>query len=371
MRRKLAVKLILVSILVTLGGTLFLVGQAKGFIIPIPPGPSTDLVYNGYVKDTDGNAIKGAVVKLYSGNSYKGQDSTSSSGYYSITIQQISNANLKASKKGYVTQTKSVGDKGGKNNFNLKGFWALIVGGETESRFTLDAVNMYNTLIDHYSFTESRIYLLTTDATIDQSTLDGNTNTEGNFLTNGNGNEDFDYPVPRDRATSRANVEWATNQLENKVCSGDQVVVWWTGHGGDHIFATDDDTITADQFDSYLDDITCEEMFFFLGPCHSGSFNDTLGDEQNRAIYTSCKSYQSGWGNGVHSYYPWATHLGLDSDYDAADADDDDDNRVSLAELYDYCVDFIDSHTNQDQDPQDFIGSQIDVDTAYIGDGYY
>ncbi len=231
--------------------------------------------------------------------------------------------------------------------------YALIVAGETDERFTRDAYGFYDTLIDHYGFTDENIYLITPLDTIDGTT------------------------VPRDRATSRANVEWATNQLENIVDSNDRVIIWWTGHGNVDIFGTDADTITATQLDSYLDDIICDEMFIILGACHSGSFINDLDDEQNRAIYTSCMADQEGYfllGSG-HSLYPWATYRGLDPNLNADDADVNNDNKVSLYELFNYCVDFIDDnldHSIYPQDPQRWVGTAIGDDAnSYIEDGYY
>ncbi len=230
---------------------------------------------------------------------------------------------------------------------NGQEFLALVVGGETEERFTRNAFGFYNTLIDHYSFEAENIYLLTT-----RTTIDGNT-------------------VPRDRATSSANVQWATNQLETADLN-DQVIIYWTGHGGTDIISADGDLISASSFSSYLDDIDCGKMFIFLGPCHSGSFIDDLNDKQNRAIYTSCSTNQSGWGNGTHSFYPWLIYKGLDSDMDADDADTNNNNKVSLFELFNYCVDYIntlESQYNFTQDPQRWVGTEIGNDAnAYIGD---
>ncbi len=60
--------------------------------------------------------------------------------------------------------------------------------------------------------------------------------------------------------------------------------------------------------DDALDDITCGEIYIFLGPCHSGSFIDDLEDEQNRAIYTSCSSGESSYATYEedHSVWDWA-----------------------------------------------------------------
>jgi len=305
--------------------------------------------YTGYVKTTSGQPIANALVRLFSNDIQVCTDYTDSNGYYCVGNEIVSYGYIRVEHDDYIPERKSVSDHGGYYDFILGVGWALVVGGETEERFTRDAFGMYNTLIDHYGFTDERIYLITTRTTIDGSN------------------------VPRDRATSRDNIEWATDQIAANCHSNDQVVIWWTGHGSIDEFATDADSITASQFDSYLDDISCEKMFIFLGPCHSGSFIDDLDDEENRAIYTSCKADQSGYlsSGSEHSLFPWATYRGLDADLDADDADTNDDGRVSLYELFNYCVDFVDDNTSESQDPQRWVGSSFADAGYFIGDSYY
>ena len=317
-----------------------------------------DYIFFGCIRRADtSQALNNAVVKITCGSTTI-TDTTDNSGYYSIKFSYSTTGertfNLVASRADYSTKTNTITRNPGYEyqHYYLGVSWALIVAGETDERFTRDAFGMYNTLIDHYGFTADRIYLITPLTTIDGES------------------------VPRDRATSRANVEWGTNQIENNADSDDQVIIWWTGHGSVNSFETDSDYITASQFDDYLDDITCDNMFIFLGPCHSGSFIDDLDDEQNRAIYTSCTSSQSGYvtSDYEHSIYPWATYRGLDPDLDAAVADTNNDDSVSLFELYEFCVDFVDNNIPWYlvQDPQRWVGTSFYSDSfLFTGDRYY
>ncbi|MHA1434164.1 MAG: carboxypeptidase regulatory-like domain-containing protein [Candidatus Heimdallarchaeota archaeon] len=313
--------------------------------------------FYGYVKACAGGSyISGVEVKIACGavKTY----TTGVSGYYSITFTfstSLARSFLITAKKTDISDfSESVVMNPGSLYKNIYlSAWALIVGAETEERFTRDAFGMYNTLMDHYGFSDERIYLLTTRSTIDSTS------------------------VPRDRAATVDNVFWALDQLALNVEPGDQVIIWWTGHGWYNLFTVDGENLWAYELDDELDDITCAEMDIFLGPCHSGSFIDNLDGEQNRAIYTSCKSTQSGWTNGYHSYFPWATYRGLDPgsgyEQEAEAADTNSNGRVSLYELFTFCVNFVSSSipSGESQDPQRWIGSSLDDSSIYIGDHFY
>jgi len=171
-------------------------------------------------------------------------------------------------------------------------------------------------------------------------------------------------------------VEWAIDQIADRAVAGDQVLIWWSGHGSVDSFDTDSDSISASQLDAALDDITCSEMYIFLGPCYSGSFIDDLDDEQNRAIYTSCQATEESHAQSPpshHSYWDWATYRAIDPDLNANDADENSDGRVSLYELYEYAYDFVTIIQGyDDQHPDRWVGTTIGLDdNDYIGDGYY
>ncbi|MBD3191251.1 MAG: hypothetical protein GF308_11435 [Candidatus Heimdallarchaeota archaeon] len=235
--------------------------------------------------------------------------------------------------------------------------WALIVDGQQysndddlEERFTNDAVGMYNTLIDHYSVAADRIYLLSDDDTI----------------------------ASRDQETTKYYVKWAIKEIAKKASLLDQVLIYWTGHGKVDKLYTDSFTITASEFDLFLDEIDCDEIVIFLGQCRSGSFINNLNDRQNRAIYTSCTADQNGQiyapptsFTATHSLFPWAVYRGLDPDLDASTADTNNNGKVSLRELFLFCVDFVDDYTYSSQDPQYWVGNSVNQFSTYIGDEYY
>ena len=241
-------------------------------------------------------------------------------------------------------------------------YYALIVAGGDEQRFTHDAYNMYETLTMYYGFTYPNTFLLTPHATDSVS---------GQI-------------VPRDATTSVFSVEWALNEIGMLADGDDQVVIWWTGHGGfiigqndviiDGQFQTHADYIGSTHFDQLLDGIFCDKMYIFLGPCHSGYWINSLNDEPNRAIYTSCEWDEVGWAADEHSYWPWATRKALDPSLSATSADDDSNGKVSLWELYTWADHWVRVTQDKNQHPQRFVGQGVAYgsDTyKYLGDGSY
>lgn len=223
-------------------------------------------------------------------------------------------------------------------------YMALVVAGSEEARFTHDALMMYNTLIDHYDFTANDIYLLTP--------------------------HDYDSysasSVPRDAITSKDNVLWAIDEIADKVRYWGQVVIWWTGHGINYSFSTYSGCITAWELDDALDTIYVRYMYTFLGPCCSGSFINIIQGSR-RAIYTSCDAGEYAAANSQHSFWPWATYRALDPDLNAADADTNYDEIISLWEVYNYAYNYIIDLVGY-QHPQRWVGSEINPDSnRYIG----
>ncbi|MFX0066388.1 MAG: hypothetical protein ACFFC7_29870 [Candidatus Hermodarchaeota archaeon] len=163
--------------------------------------------------------------------------------------------------------------------------WALIVAGSEgkwviqegdpppppilleQRAFTYSALRMYQTLkFDYENFTDENIYLLTPYDTVRGEN------------------------VPRDATMSEANFEWAINEISAFVNSGDQVLIFWTGHGNVDSLDVCDGWISAGEFDSNLDNIECSEMIIIIEACNASSLRDNLDDESNRVMYFSSKS---------------------------------------------------------------------------------
>lgn len=327
-------------------------------------GPAT---YTGYVKDRNGRAIANAKVTLFNNGMQSCIDYTDSNGYYCVGDIAVYDAYIRVEKTTWVSVNQGVSRIGGTYNFNLyTSACALIVAGSDEQHFNRDAYLMYNTLIDHYSYKASRIYLITR-----LSSVDGNT-------------------IPRDYATSQSNVETACEAIDSLVTSNDDVLVYWGSHGITHdpwigaTYYTLDcgaDEMKRSELDNALDDISCNRMLVMIGSCHSGYFiGGGMDDESNRAILTSCKSTELSWyygGDSGHSYWNYGLIRALDPDLNADDADcDPDNNRVSVWEFYDYAYDIVkDADPFQGtyyQNPQSWIGSSFGNDEyVYLGDQYY
>ncbi len=288
---------------------------------------------------------------------------TDDDGHVTLPNLKIGNYNLEILRPGFELQTQviSVSSIGGLVHAgSILDFraadgtvenWALIVAGQYDRRFTIDAFAMYMTLRNYYSYDADHIFLLTPRDTHPTS---GNT-------------------VPRDRVTSLENVQWAINEIAWLSDADDKVLIWWTGHGGYGEMDAFTDDITATQFDTLLDSIICGQMYIFLGPCHSASMIPYLDDEQNRVIYTSCNTHEGGHAYFEHSYWPWATYTALHPLAGAPTADDNSNGYISLFEIFDYSYDFIlIDRGYTDQHPQRWVGTDVTSDSiSYLGDGTY
>lgn len=321
----------------------------------------TEATYSGYVRDRNGQAIPYATVRLYSNGYQVSTDYTDYNGYYCVGDFAVSSPYLKVEKTKWVTKTQSVSYRGGTYNFNLyTSACALIVAGSSEQHFNNDAYLMHNTLIDHYSFSASRIYLITCLAFFDGA---------------------------RDRETSQSNVEWACDQIDALTGSNDDVLVFWASHGIKHkglwpLWSTyytldcDDDEMTRSELDSVLDGIPCNRMLVMIDSCFSGYFiGGGMDDNANRAILTGCRSTEFGSalyiGITGHGCFSYGILRALDPDLYAANADEDSNNRVSVLEFFNYAYYYVTSITSN-QTPQSWGGSSFgSFRYNYIGDQYY
>lgn len=133
----------------------------------------TNVGFYGYVKDEANQAISGVKVSLIYAGYTRDIDYTDGNGRYDVffvnPISSPTSVTLKFEKSYYHTITKAatgqLNQMVQKDATLTESILALIVAGETDNRFTHDAYNMYNTLIDHYSFTDNGIFLLTPHAT--------------------------------------------------------------------------------------------------------------------------------------------------------------------------------------------------------------
>lgn len=325
---------------------------------------SSSHVY-GYVEDNSGNPLQSCLVEVYIGGYFEGDDTTDANGYYSINLGQLGGTTYVTlyfypyrNFKDKVTGTSVRRNQDKQKDVVLKQFFALVIGGGPEKRFNDDSQGMFNTLQNFYSFDQygHNIWYLSVGTSDD-----------------------------RDRAVSKANIEWAIGEIDAVSTSIDHVYVWITSHGYEDYFQTGEywetSKMSASELDSALDDITCQVMYIFLGQCNSGTFIDYLDSETNRAIYTSCDDDEGGHATNDHSLWPWFTYRSLTSDVFGGDAEEADVNSnycVSLDELFDWCYDEIinyypPEHQEYDtQHPQRWIGSSIGSDTNdYIGDEEY
>ena len=324
--------------------------------------------YTGYVRDRNGRAIVNAKVTLKINGVQYSYDYTDSNGYFSIGVYLPVNPTLEVTKTGWEKQTKTVSTMGGTYYFNLySSSFALIVAGSTDNHFNRDAYVMYETLFQHYSFKESRMYLITS-----LSYIDG-------------------FSIPRDYAASQSNVEAACNEIADDVTQNDDVLVYWRSHGNmyepflsPYYVKLDcgSDEVTRSELDNALDVISCNRMLVMIGSCYSGYFiGGGMDNNNNRAILTSSRSTELSWTMPGYTYGYWNYGIirALDPDENADDADDDNNGRVSVLELFEYAYDYVKSEDpfliNNNyyyQNPQIWIGSGFgSASGVYLGDQYY
>ncbi len=321
------------------------------------------MCYSGYILDRNNDIISSASVKLYnSGDTSLGDDTTSSSGFYEIVVDYLANGYLKVEKTKWDTQTQSV-TSGGTYNINLyTSACALIVAGSSDKNFNHDAHLMYNTLLDHYSYSADRVFLITDLLSYD------------------------DITIPRDSPASQSNVEDACDDVSSLTSTNDDVFVAWFSHGFDQEIECGSDTVTRTELDDALDDITCDNMIVMIESCYSGSFiGGGMDDESNRAILTSSDSDELSWGfeeyadgTAGHGYFGYGIICAIDPDLNADDADNNNNNRVSVDEFFDFAYDVVKDEDpfwykwrRYYQNPQIHVGTGFSDTNTYLGDQYY
>ncbi|MBN1328247.1 MAG: hypothetical protein JXA54_02125 [Candidatus Heimdallarchaeota archaeon] len=329
---------------------------------------NTSNVY-GYVKDNKGNPIEGCDVTAFISGMQEGQSTTNEDGYYEIDLGLLMMTTYvslhmepESNFKDKVVGTTVYSGQDKLKNITLEQFFALIVGGASDTRFNIISSGMYQTLVNHYNFNDDNIWLLT-----------------------------YGDVSNRDRQVSNVNILWAIGEIAAKSTSIDHVYIWVTSHGYYDEFQTgvyfETHNISATDFNTALDTITCKVMYIFLGQCFSGAFIPYLNNSQNRAIYTACNSTEPGWGMKYgstleYSFWPWCTYRALDPGAEptqnAEEADTNSDHLVSLDELYIWCLektnDLIHEEISENinQHPQRWLGSIIGSDTNdFIGSETY
>ncbi len=256
---------------------------------------------DGYVKDSQNDAISGATVKVYRYSILLGSTTTSSSGYYYI---QISNhpTSVKAQKFGFRDYSKSISTTG-RHNMNMKALKAIIVGisdyasGTDLNYCDEDASDWYDQLHDlRY---DCEVY--------------------------GDGHVS-NYPQ-YDGLATESNVRSAIQSLATDVGSGDTVCFIFSGHGGTNIWGKQylymqdcskyKETEIEDDFEDFDSGV---DIFFFFDSCNSGGIISSLDDMPNEDyIYVATTCNEDGYGydsstysNGLWTYYfleyAWINH---------------------------------------------------------------
>ncbi len=165
-----------------------------------------------------------------------------------------------------------------------------------------------------------------------------------------------------DRPTSKANVEWAINEVANGVnrANGDdKVLFFYSSHGGIDGLTCIDEGISAAELDGWLGGIKSKEMTIIIEACHSGSFIGKYADgtynpaeddltgpgKSGRVVFTSASTDTSSYPDvdgpddpngaadiGSESIYGYVMAFGIPA------ADTNGDGAVSFEEALQYAL---------------------------------
>jgi len=162
-----------------------------------------------------------------------------------------------------------------------------------------------------------------------------------------------------DRPTSKANVQWAINEVADKSCENDKVLFFYSSHGGVNGVSCISESISSFELDSWLDAITYKELAVIIEACHSGSFIGMYKDgtyveaedeltntgENGRVVFTSASTDTSSYPDVDGSDDPnEATDIGSESVYgyvmsfSIPGTDTNADGAVSFLEGVDYAM---------------------------------
>ncbi len=169
-----------------------------------------------------------------------------------------------------------------------------------------------------------------------------------------------------DRETSKANVQWAIEQVAAQANADDKVLFFYSSHGGIDGLTCDiplisdiNDGISASELDGWLSQITSKEMAIIIEACHSGSFigrykdgtyvpaeDDLTGSgKTKRVVFTSASTDTSSFADVDGPDDPnAATDIGSESVYGYVEAltnpsaDMNGDGAVSFEEGVQYAL---------------------------------
>lgn len=172
-----------------------------------------------------------------------------------------------------------------------------------------------------------------------------------------------------DKATKQAILEGILSAF-GEATEDDISYFYFMGHGGVRnghpIFCPTDYTgqvssaITLEELEATFDMIQGTKILF-LESCHSGNFIEKdfnskvievfytkAFNKDNYQVITSSAGNQSSWYYGVMSYFTMGLYQGCLN----LKADTNEDEIVDLSELYIFTVNWIENHTNNNQDAQ-------------------
>lgn len=157
------------------------------------------------------------------------------------------------------------------------------------------------------------------------------------------------------RATA-SNVEQAMTKLYARAGQNDQVVFFFSGHGGVGDIVCYDQTLSYDRVRAAMSKSKSKQKIIYIDACMSGSLRQQTGTSQRRfnnsnvMLFMSSRDYEpSGAGDGSYkknSTFTRYLQRGL-----KGGADSNKDRRITAKELFKFVNEGVKTETNGDQNP--------------------
>ena len=247
--------------------------------------------------------------------------------------------------KSIAAKTRSLNKNEAKNDYAV-----IISGGGNPSnnhiRYWNDCATIYSILRNTYMYPKDHIYVIMADGI--------STNKDRHLLNNeydsspldldGDGQDDIQYSAHKE------NIEFVFRQLAQRMTCDDNLFIFTTDHGTlvgkdkkqAALVLWDDSIITDKEFATALNKIDANKINICMEQCYSGGFIDDL-ESTSRLISTACRSDELSYATKNKMYNEFAFHwsaavLGNYPSGEKANADTNNDGRISMSEAFNYAT---------------------------------
>lgn len=138
------------------------------------------------------------------------------------------------------------------------------------------------------------------------------------------------HPEMVDKTSTKANVQWAFNEIKKLATNDDLVYVFWISHGDNEIWECHDQAMTFSSYHNLIKNINAKIFIGAYNPCFSGAVIPHIS--KNRLI--TATSVNASEPNS----YGWAGkwRAALRGGYESNPSDKNNDGHISIAEAYEW-----------------------------------